>query len=58
MLELINLFSKILSGEPLPAELQQQIDQITDRFAKTVAAQVVDDIKGISDVENTGPEPP
>ena len=57
MLELINLFSKILSGEPLPEELQAQIDQITDRFAKTVAAQVVDDIKGIQDVENPRPEP-
>jgi hypothetical protein len=41
MFELINLFNKILSGQPIPDELQTQIDTITDKLAATVADEVI-----------------
>jgi len=41
MLELLSLMTRLLNGEKLPPEVQEQIDDIVDRFALTVADRVI-----------------
>ncbi len=51
MLELVNLLSNIMAGKPLPVELQTQIDGMVEKFAETVARQVVAHMKGETDAD-------